>query len=215
MSHEVYAKSSDRPFLKRECRINVGLDCGVKRYAAIDDGKLQPHIVGNSLYGNITTSALWIGIVHYVDHSLLKGEIHLHGFCCAESSGFAHSVNEGCQPRHLLRVVCQNDTLAQEHIMLLLDVLYSHHCQVVALFGIAHELVNGLCHHFDYLLWRLLLAGESLRSDLIDALHSELCMIDILGLCQTVCKEEYGGACENLSLLQRIFPRAHYTYWDI
>ena len=72
----------------------------------------------------------------------------------------------------------------------LFDILYAHHGQIVALFCIAHELVDGIGHQGDELVGLLLLLGESLDCHIVNAIHLELFIFDIHRLGQSVGEEE-------------------------
>ena len=88
------------------------------------------------------------------------------------------------------------------HIPLLLciftflaDILYSHHGEIITLLCIAHELMDSL-GHLGYELARLmLLMGEGTQSHFFDTIHLELHIISIHSFCQSIGKEEDGGAC--------------------
>ena len=59
----------------------------------------------------------------------------------------------------------------------------SQHREIVALLGVAYELVDGVGHRFNQLLWRSTLIGSD---DIRDALPAEKLAFAILGFCQTV-----------------------------
>ena len=80
----------------------------------------------------------------------------------------------------------------------MLDILYGHHGQVVALFCIAHKLVDGIGHPGDELAGLLLLLGESLCCNVIDTFKIEQGLIGIRSLGQSIGEEEDGGAGEYL-----------------
>ena len=67
----------------------------------------------------------------------------------------------------------------QFHIMLLFDVLYGKHRQIVALFSTANELVDSIIHSLDYLLRLLLMGGQYLQNHFFHTIHIELCMFYI------------------------------------
>ena len=167
------------------------------------------------LDSNIATSATRIGILHHVDHGLFDSEIHLHGEGSIEAHSLTHLVDKRRQFGNFLRIVRQNDAFREAYIALLLDILNSHHRQVVALLSIAYKLVDGISHYSNQLTGFLLMIGEGQFSDLVHALHLEQCMSGILCLSQTVSKEENSSTCEDLRLLQRVFPRRHETCRNI
>ena len=100
----------------------------------------------------------------------------------------------------------------QPRIAWLLNVLYGHHRQVVALLRIAHKLTDGFFHQADKLSRFLFLLGKRLSCHLADTLHAELFLVGIHSLGQSVGKEEDGGSREDMCLLQSIFPRRSNTY---
>ena len=205
------AQSANFAFLGRKRRVNIRLYGGVERLATVDDGKLQAYIIRGSLNGHVTASSSRVGVFHHVDHSLLYGHFDLHGDHLFESKSLAHLFDKSIQPWHFLRVVGQHDAFLHFNVALLSDILDGHHGQVVTLFGITHKLVDGLGHLGNELARLLLLLGKSLRGYIVDALHLELGMVGIHGLCQSIGKEEDGGACEYLRLLQGVLPRGHET----
>ena len=88
----------------------------------------------------------------------------------------------------------------------LFDILYAHHGQVVALFGIAHKLVDGLDHLVDELVGFLLLGGECSDSHIVDALHLELFIFGIHRLGEAVGEEQDGGI-----VVCRLFPSLRHS----
>ena len=89
---------------------------------------------------------------------------------------------------------------------LLLEKLYGHHGQVVALLGIANELVDGFGHPGNQLVGLMLAAVECTAGHVGDALHLELGLVGIHSLGESVGKEEDGGAAVDLCLLQGELP---------
>lgn len=66
--------------------------------------------------------------------------------------------------------------------------LNGEHGEVVTLLGIAYELVHGIGHSLNQLLWRAI----EICDDVGDALHAEKFVGSILGLRQSVSIEEEG-----------------------
>ena len=93
--------------------------------------------------------------------------------------------------------------------------MYSHHGQVVALLGIAHELMDSIGHTGYQLVGILLLIGQGTDSHVVDTFHLELIVFAIHRLGESIGEEQDGGACEDACLLKGIFPRRHETYRDI
>ena len=118
-----------------------------------------------------------------------------------ESHSLAYLVNKSTQPWHFLHVVLQHDTLTHFHVTLQPDILYGHHSQVVALFSVAHELMDSFGHLGNNLAGFLLLVGQCKSCYVVDTLHLELGVVDIHCLSESVGEEEDGGAGEYLCLL--------------
>ena len=100
-------------------------------------------------------------------------------------------------------------------IALLANVLNGHHGEVVALVGIAHELVDSLGHPGDELSGLLLLITECLGGHVVDTLHLELVLTSIHCFCESVGEEEDSGAWEYLSLLRHVIPCREEADWHI
>ena len=78
---------------------------------------------------------------------------------------------------------------------------YRQHCEVIALFGYAHECVDSICHVPDDLDWLKQTIGNHRFSDLLNAFITKLGMIDVLSFIQSIGKEEESSRSFKLNLL--------------
>ena len=128
-----------------------------------------------------------------------------------ESHRLTHLLDESRQAWHFLHIIGQYDALAHPYVALLLDILYCHHRQVIALLGITHELVNGIGHLLYEHAGFMLLVHTSTCGYLCDTFHLKLFTVAIHGFGQSVGEKEDGGTDKNLSHLQCVFPRRSET----
>ena len=201
------AQSAYATVLGRKCCIDFGQYGWVEGFSTVYDSELQPHVIRDGFNGHIAPCALWVSILHDINHSLFDGKLHLHGDDGFQSDCFAHLSNEVVQPRHFRRVVGKDQTLTKFDVSLLANVLYGHHGQVIALLGITDKLVDCFGHLADELLRFQMLLGKGLRGHIRHTFHLELRLISIHSFRQSVGEEEDGGTGKDLCLLKRIFPR--------
>ena len=101
LTDEKDAEATNLALVGREGDIGLGSQGGVELLARIGEHEHNGALMQVSREIDVLMLLLGVGIVDYIDHSLLDDKVEIEDYVRGEGKGLAHLFDEGCEPADL------------------------------------------------------------------------------------------------------------------